>query len=126
MSYIRGTNGFYDYYETLDEDQIKMLEEAEKLHEELMQKEDLTLSEFSNIYKINDAEINFMIQVIYPKNIQDPKQYLYQIISNENGIDVDRFDYLSRDIKMIGLNYGIEYERIMNHSKIENNEIIYH
>ena len=53
MSYIRGTNGFYDYYETLDEDQIKMLEEAEKLHEELMQKEDLTLSEFSNIYKIN-------------------------------------------------------------------------
>lgn len=73
----------------------------------------------------NDAEINFMIQVIYPKNIQDPKQYLYQIISNENGIDVDRFDYLSRDIKMIGLNYGIEYERIMNHSKIENNEIIY-
>tara|TARA_Y100000389_G_scaffold190142_1_gene214676 strand:+ start:415 stop:1611 length:1197 start_codon:yes stop_codon:yes gene_type:complete len=73
----------------------------------------------------NDSEINFMIQVIYPKNIQDPKQYLYQIISNENGIDVDRFDYLSRDIKMIGLNYGIECDRIMNHSKIENNEIIY-
>ena len=30
-----------------------------------------------------------------------------------------------RDIKMTGLNYGIEYERIMNHSSIENNEIIY-
>ena len=26
-----------------------------------------------------DEELNFMISVIYPKNIQDPKQYLYQI-----------------------------------------------
>ena len=72
-----------------------------------------------------DEELNFMISVIYPKNIQDPKKYLYQIISNENGVDVDRFDYLSRDIKMIGLNYGIEFERIMNNSIIDKNEIIY-
>ena len=28
-------------------------------------------------------------------------------------------------IKMIGLNYGIEYERIINHSRIEKSEIVY-
>ena len=80
-------------------------------------------------YKLgfNEKEIENIIHFIYPKNISiDPKEkYKYQIISNKNGIDVDRFDYLMRDIKMTGLNYGIEYERIMNHSRIENNEIIY-
>ena len=80
-------------------------------------------------YKLgfNSDEIQSMIHFIYPKNvsINPEEKYKYQIISNNNGIDVDRFDYLMRDIKMTGLNYGIEYERIMNHSRIENNEIIY-
>ena len=72
-------------------------------------------------------EINDIINYIYPTNISiNPKiKYKYQIVSNKNGIDVDRFDYLMRDIKMTGLNYGIEYERIMNHSRIEGNEIVY-
>ena len=70
----------------------------------------------------NDIEI--ISTMIKPDKLPDEK-YLYQIISNPNGIDVDRFDYLMRDIKMIGLNYGIEYERIMKHSKIINNEIVY-
>ena len=80
-------------------------------------------------YKLgfNPSEIQSMVHFIYPKNvsINPEEKYKYQIISNNNGIDVDRFDYLMRDIKMTGLNYGIEYERIMNHSRIENNEIIY-
>ena len=80
-------------------------------------------------YKLgfNPDEIQSIIHFIYPKNvsINPEEKYKYQIISNNNGIDVDRFDYLMRDIKMTGLNYGIEYERIMNHSRIENNEIIY-
>ena len=70
-------------------------------------------------------------EIIMIKNIVNPtndsylnsKKYIYQIVSNINGIDVDRFDYIMRDIKMTGLNYGIEYERIMNHSKIINGEI---
>ena len=56
---------------------------------------------------------------------KEGNNYIYQIVSNNNGIDVDRFDYIMRDIKMTGLNYGIEYERIMNHSKIVNGEIVY-
>ena len=56
---------------------------------------------------------------------KEGKNYIYQIVSNNNGIDVDRFDYIMRDIKMTGLNYGIEYERIMNHSQIVDGEIVY-
>ena len=77
---------------------------------------------------LSEEDINKINTIIYPKNkehIIQEKKYIYQIVSNQNGIDVDRFDYIMRDIKMTGLNYGIEYERIMNHSFIQNNEIVF-
>jgi len=61
----------------------------------------------------------------FKDQISEEKKYMYQIVSNSNGIDVDRFDYIMRDIKMTGLNYGIEYERIMLNSEIVDGEIIY-
>ena len=75
----------------------------------------------------SDDEISMILGMIFPDHstIPEGKKYLYQIVSNKNGIDVDRFDYIMRDIKMIGLNYGIEYERIMNKSKIVDGEIYY-
>ena len=69
----------------------------------------------------SNDEIAFILEVINP--LKDG--YKYQIISNKNGIDVDRFDYLMRDIHMTGLNYGIEFQRIMNYSKIIDGEIKY-
>ena len=80
-------------------------------------------------YNLNftDDEIKVIIDYIYPKNIKidESIKYKYQIISNNNGIDVDRFDYLTRDIHMTGLNFGIEYKRIMENSKIINGQILY-
>ena len=70
-------------------------------------------------------EFDFIHKVIYPKCIYDDKKYLYQIVSNSNGIDVDRIDYIIRDTKMTGLNYGVEYERIMNSTIIHDNELKY-
>ena len=77
--------------------------------------------------ELPENDINTIKEIIYPKNIESIKKrkYIYQIVSNNNGIDVDRFDYIMRDIKMTGLNYGIEYERIMNHSQIVDGEIVY-
>ena len=66
-------------------------------------------------------ELNFIIDVINPTK----EGYKYQIVSNKNGIDVDRFDYLMRDIHMTGLNYGIEFQRIMNYSKIVDGTVKY-
>tara|TARA_Y100001970_G_scaffold249796_1_gene320775 strand:+ start:4084 stop:5253 length:1170 start_codon:yes stop_codon:yes gene_type:complete len=79
----------------------------------------------------SDDEISFIKGIINPRNsstylsIDPSEMYKYQIISNPNGIDVDRFDYLMRDIHMTGLNYGIEYKRIMNYSRIMNGQIMY-
>ena len=70
-------------------------------------------------------EIEFILDVINPKSDITVNKYKYQIISNKNGIDVDRFDYIMRDIRMTGLNYGIEYSRIIKHSKIIDDKIMF-
>lgn len=81
-------------------------------------------------YNLNYSEddINQIEIMLNPSKFRDKikdKKYIYQIVSNSNGIDVDRFDYIMRDIKMTGLNYGIEYERIMLNSEIVDEEIVY-
>ena len=100
------------------------------LFDEIVQKEKnheyrsgLILKMMNQKYGIgfSNDEIDFILEVINPTK----NEYKYQIISNKNGIDVDRFDYLMRDIHMTGLNYGIEFQRIMNYSKIINGQIQY-
>ena len=77
-------------------------------------------------FGFTEEEMEMIAMIIDPKKeIPTDKKYIYQIVSNSNGLDVDRYDYIMRDIKMTGLNYGIEYERIMNHSKIIDNEIVF-
>ena len=100
------------------------------LFDEIVQKEKnheyrsgLILKMMNHKYNLgfSNDEIEFILEVINPiKN-----EYKYQIISNKNGIDVDRFDYLMRDIHMTVLNYGIEFQRIMNYSKIIDGKIQY-
>ena len=51
-------------------------------------------------------------------------------MSNKNGIDVDRFDYMLRDLKMTGIEnrYDFDYNSLLNimeNSVIINNEFIY-
>ncbi len=76
---------------------------------------------------LTDDDISKIHIIIYPqeKYITHEKKYVYQIVSNKTGIDMDRFDYIVRDIKMTGLNYGIEYDRIMKNSSIVDGEIVY-
>ena len=80
-------------------------------------------------FGFNDDDIKCIQTIIEPSKYSDripkDKKYIYQIVSNVNGIDVDRFDYITRDIKMTGLNYGIEYERIMLHATIIDGEILF-
>ena len=53
-------------------------------------------------------------------------EWIFQIVSNPiNSIDVDKFDYLLRDIKATGFKFGFNYDRLIEDSKIINNNICY-
>lgn len=78
-----------------------------------------------NIKQLSAYDIDFI------KNCIDPEEkidlYTNQIVNNKiNSIDVDKFDYLKRDPLHLGLDYGFNYRRLMNKTKIINNKIYFH
>lgn len=63
--------------------------------------------------ELDDIHIGFI------KSLIDPKDHhmgaLYQIVANKlNGIDVDKFDYLARDTKTLGLRNCFNANRLIN------------
>ena len=53
--------------------------------------------------------------------------FMYAIISNQlNSLDVDKIDYIQRDIYMVGLEYGFKHNRMFTMAKVIDNEICYH
>jgi len=64
-------------------------------------------------------EINFMINLINPKN--EHTGFIYQIVSNSlTGLDVDKFDYLKRDIYMINFPAKIDTSGLIDEVRIDN------
>jgi HD superfamily phosphohydrolase len=52
--------------------------------------------------------------------------WIFQIIANPiNSIDVDKFDYITRDSYNIGLKLNFDYIKIINNAKVINNNICY-
>ena len=77
--------------------------------------------------ELNSDEINLVCQLINPSKEKtiNPK-FLYNIVSNiDNGIDVDKFDYIKRDAYNIGLNFNFDYDRIIKQAKVINDTICY-
>ena len=77
-------------------------------------------------YKLNFTknEIEFVCDLIHPK--KNCKGFLYQIVANaKNGIDCDKFDYLVRDARNIGLEFTIDYLRLIDECRVIDNEICY-
>ena len=146
QKYIDFLNTSYNYFTEQD---IKNIKTAALIHDighgpyshlfdELFNSchEERSISIFkimNDKYKLNYSkkDIDYICNMINPddtffcKYPDENRYYLFEIVSNKNGIDIDRMDYLERDIKMTGLTYGIETHEIMIHSKINNNHIIY-
>lgn len=64
--------------------------------------------------------------IAFIKSLINPQKHhvgaIYQIISNNlNGIDVDKFDYLGRDAKNLGLAIGFNPNRLLNEFIIDRN-----
>ena len=74
---------------------------------------------------ITQNEINFICNLINPDKLIHTG-YIYQTVSNNlNGLDVDKFDYLTRDAKMLGLNISFQSDRLINNAKVIDNCIMY-
>lgn len=77
--------------------------------------------------EFTDNYISFMKSIIDPQ-LQSPHNHkgaLYQIIANGlNGIDVDKFDYLSRDSMNTGCKISFNFERLIKEFIIDHNDNI--
>jgi len=83
-----------------------------------------TIFETYEIDNIFDEDIDKIKKYINPCN--NDNGFLYQIISNKiNDLDVDKFDYIMRDTKSIGLPYTIDCSRLLLQARVIENEICY-
>lgn len=48
------------------------------------------------------------------------KHFLYEIVANKrNGIDVDKFDYFSRDCHLLGISKSFDAMRLMKFARVQ-------
>ena len=83
---------------------------------------------------LDEKDLLMIGDLIYPKinnydNWRDDYKigkFIFEIISNPiNSIDVDKFDYLSRDNYATGYKLNFNYDRIISQAKIINDHIYY-
>tara|TARA_B110000971_G_scaffold217920_1_gene255754 strand:- start:39 stop:1343 length:1305 start_codon:yes stop_codon:yes gene_type:complete len=87
----------------------------------------LLLRYINTKYKIGliEEQIEIICEMINPTGKSN--SFIYTIISNQlNSLDVDKIDYIQRDIYMVGLEYGFKHNRIFTMAKVIDNEICYH
>ena len=119
--------GHGPYSHTFDNEVIPKLNEKNmiknKTHEE---RSCMMLDYMCKKYSISltDKEITIIKNMIEPEN--DNMNFIYQIVNNKKcGIDVDKFDYLMRDPKMIGLNYSFDSSRLIEQARVIDGNICY-
>jgi HD superfamily phosphohydrolase len=70
--------------------------------------------------------IDYIKEMIEPISNEYKSIPFFDIVNNtKSSIDVDKFDYLQRDPRHIGLDCTFDPSRIINKSYIENNSIVY-
>ena len=75
-------------------------------------------------FDLSEFDINQIKKYIEPDETNTG--YLYEIIANKrNCLDVDKFDYIMRDTKNIGLSYTIDCSRLIMQARVIDNEICY-
>ena len=74
---------------------------------------------------ILDEEIEFIKNIINP-NSKIHYGFIYQIVSNSlNGLDVDKYDYISRDICLLGKSMHFDFSKLVNEVRVIDNIICY-
>lgn len=73
---------------------------------------------------ICDDHIELIKLIIDPTN--KCSGFIFQIVSNNiNSLDVDKFDYITRDTRTLGIHSSFNYKRLVNNALVINNTISY-
>ena len=108
----------YDNSDIIKKHEIRSQHIVEKIFK-LVNPKEFNGYDIDLIKKIIDPPSDMIIYNNNKKSYHCEKPYLFEIINNKiNNIDVDKFDYLERDSKHIGLDYSFNPSRIMNKSFI--------
>ena len=52
---------------------------------------------------------------------------MYEVVANKrNSVDVDKFDYISRDCHNVGIKSSYDFARLMNFNRVIKGEICFH
>jgi HD superfamily phosphohydrolase len=93
-----------------------------------MMKEEGLMKHLQTEGELNENDIEFIKTLMTGRRPEDQntfglaanKFFLYDIVANETTkIDVDKFDYLLRDCKSLGLTTAFDYQRIMANSTVK-------
>jgi len=79
-----------------------------------------------NRLPLDKDELEIVKDLILPRKYLIKEKWYYEIVCNcINGLDVDKFDYLCRDIYNLGLSYNIDSYRILKSVRVIDNHICY-
>ncbi|KAL0151868.1 hypothetical protein M9458_052873 [Cirrhinus mrigala] len=76
---------------------------------------------------LNDKDVTFIKELIEGaktsewthKGRDEEKSFLYEIVANEqNGIDVDKWDYFTRDCHHLGIRYSFDHQRLLKFARV--------
>ncbi|KAH8115674.1 hypothetical protein DFH11DRAFT_1299236 [Phellopilus nigrolimitatus] len=86
-----------------------------------------------NGIQIEQDDMNFVKDLIRgrvrhsAKKNPPEKKFLFDIVNNErNGIDIDKFDYIARDVRAIGDHNNFSARRLIDSARVIGDEICYH
>ncbi|EJD00742.1 uncharacterized protein FOMMEDRAFT_125131 [Fomitiporia mediterranea MF3/22] len=86
-----------------------------------------------NNIPFDEGDVNFVKDLIkgsvcHTAHSKPPeKKFLFDIVANRrNGIDVDKFDYIARDVRAIGDHNNFSSRRLIDSARVINDEICYH
>eukprot|EP01100_Stratorugosa_tubuloviscum_P013612 TRINITY_DN6918_c1_g1_i1.p1 TRINITY_DN6918_c1_g1~~TRINITY_DN6918_c1_g1_i1.p1 ORF type:complete len:476 (-),score=153.34 TRINITY_DN6918_c1_g1_i1:93-1520(-) len=80
-----------------------------------------------DIDRDNIKFIQSLIAGVPPSGFEKEKLFLYDIVANtRNSIDVDKFDYLTRDCYNLGIKWSYDFDRLLRYNRVINGELCYH
>ncbi|KAJ3409877.1 SAM domain and HD [Chytridiales sp. JEL 0842] len=104
-------------------------------HEEMSEKMLQYMIDDNQIEQLDESEVKFvkrLIRGVSPEEYaagmgmtkSDGRMFLYDIVANKrNSVDVDKFDYISRDCAYLGMKTGYDYKRAIHFSRVVQDQI---